>query len=179
MEGATDSAAAVGVEQRLSPTMSQIELSGSCPMPVTTGTGHDATARASDSSLKVIKSSNDPPPRTSRMQSGAGSIAAARRKPSMSSAGAPSPCTFEPTQMSSTSGLRRRSVRLTSSMTAPDSEVTTATREQNAGMRRLRDSSIRPSRRSFSASAATCCLSRPSPARVKDRATKLILPMGL
>ena len=49
-----------------------------------------------------------------------------------------------------------RSVRLTSSITAPESEVTTATREQNTGMRRLRDSSISPSRRSFSANCATC-----------------------
>ena len=49
--GATDSAAAVGVEQRLSDTMSQMDVSGSCPMPVTTGTGLAATARASASSL--------------------------------------------------------------------------------------------------------------------------------
>ena len=57
MAGATDSAAAVGVEQRRSLTISQIEVSGSCPMPVTTGTGHDATARASASSLNVMRSS--------------------------------------------------------------------------------------------------------------------------
>ena len=179
MAGATDSAAAVGVEQRRSPTMSQMEVSGSCPIPVTTGTGQAATARASDSSLKVIRSSNDPPPRTSRMQSGAGVIAAARRSPSISSSGAPSPCTLDPTQISSTSGLRRRSVRLTSSITAPDNDVTTATREQNAGIRRRRDSSIRPSRRSFSASAATCWRSMPSPASENERATKLILPWAL
>ena len=179
MAGATDSAAAVGVEQRRSLTMSQIDWSGSWPMPVTTGTGQEATARASASSLKVMRSSNDPPPRTSRMQSGAGSSAAAQASPSMSSAGAPSPCTFAPTQTSSTSGLRRRSVRFTSSMTAPESEVTTATRVQNAGMGRLRASSMSPSRRSFSASAATCWRSSPSPASVKLRATKLMRPVGL
>ena len=91
MAGATDSAAAVGVEARRSLTMSQIEVSGSWPMPVTTGTGQAATERASSSSLKVMRSSKEPPPRTSKMQSGAGVMAAARRRPSISSAGAPSP----------------------------------------------------------------------------------------
>ena len=81
--------------------------------------------------------------------------------------------------MSSTSGLRRRSVRFTSSITAPDSEVTTATRVQNTGMRRLRASSHRPSSRSFSASAATCWRSSPSPANVNDLATKLMRPVAL
>ena len=57
ISGATDSAAAVGVEQRLALTMSQIVVSGSCPMPVTTGTVHAATARARPSSLKGIRSS--------------------------------------------------------------------------------------------------------------------------
>ena len=40
-----------------SATMSAMNVSGSCPMPVTTGMGHAAMARARASSLKGIMSS--------------------------------------------------------------------------------------------------------------------------
>ena len=55
--GATDSAAAVGVEQRRALTMSQTVVSGSWPMPVTTGTELAATARTRASSLNGMRSS--------------------------------------------------------------------------------------------------------------------------
>ena len=83
------SAAAVGVEARRSLTMSQIEVSGSWPIPVTTGTGQAATARASSSSLKVMRSSKEPPPRTSKMTSGVSACAAISAE--MSAAGASVP----------------------------------------------------------------------------------------
>ena len=47
-------AAQVGVEARTSATMSAMKLSGSCPMPVTTGIGQAAMARARPSSLNGI-----------------------------------------------------------------------------------------------------------------------------
>src|SRR5436190_1075081 len=67
--GLTSSAAAVGVGARRSATKSAIVKSVSCPMPVTTGTGHARIARATISSLKAHKSSTLPPPRTSNMTS--------------------------------------------------------------------------------------------------------------
>ena len=81
--GATASAAAVGVDARTSATMSAIEVSGSCPIPVTTGTGHATTARATSSALNGIRSSYDPPPRTSSTTSGRCStrLACPRRSP--------------------------------------------------------------------------------------------------
>ena len=174
--GATDSAAPVGVEQRLSATMSQMLVSGSCPMPVTTGTGLAATARASASSLKHMRSSNEPPPRTRRMASGR--YDAAIRRARMMVAGAPAPWTLQPTTSSSTRGFLLASVRFTSSMTLPESDVTTATREQNRGTGRLRASSMRPSRWSLRARAATCARSSPSPAGSADSAMNESLPHG-
>ena len=160
--GATLSAAAVGVDVRRSATMSQMQVSGSCPMPVMTGTGQAATARTSPSSLKVMRSSNEPPPRTSRMASGLAAAATASARSMV--AGAPGPCTWQPTIWSSTRGFLRRSVRLTSSMTEPERLVTTATRVQKRGMCRLRSGAMRPSASSLRASSATCWRSRPSPA---------------
>ena len=71
-------------------------------------------------------------------------------------AGACWPWTLAPATSMSTSGFLRARVRLTSSMTEPESEVQTQTLEQNAGMRRLRAGSMRPSRSSLRASSATC-----------------------
>ena len=59
---ATDSAAAVGVEGDGRSPCHKSELSGSWPMPVTTGTGQAATARASSSSLKGHEVLKGPPP---------------------------------------------------------------------------------------------------------------------
>ena len=132
--GATDSAAAVGVEHLLSATMSQIEVSGSCPIPVITGTGQAATARASPSSLNAMRSSKEPPPRTRRIASGF--AAAAIFKALTMVLGASGPWTEAPTIWSSTSGVLRLSVLRTSSMTEPEREVTTATRVQKRGMGR-------------------------------------------
>ena len=56
-EGVADSAAPVGVEARTSATMSATVVSGSWPIPVTTGTGIAATARETSSLLKGMRSS--------------------------------------------------------------------------------------------------------------------------
>ena len=88
----------------------------------------------------------------------------------MISAGAFGPCTEHPATSISTKGFLRRSVRFTSSMTLPESEVTTATRMQNAGIGRLRSSAMSPSAASLRARASTCCLSSPSPASSTLRA---------
>ena len=175
MAGATDSAAAVGVEQRLSETMSQIDVSGSWPIPVITGTGQAATARASCSSLKHMRSSKEPPPRTSRIASGR--EAAATSSARMMVAGACFPCTAQPTASIWTSGFLLRNVRLTSSITLPESDVTTQTRVQKAGMCRLQAGSMSPSRSSLRASSATCWRRSPSPATVMCLATNESLPV--
>src|SRR2546423_15427599 len=60
---ATTSAAAEGVGARRSATKSAIVKSVSCPTAEITGTEQAAMARATLSSLKVHKSSIDPPPR--------------------------------------------------------------------------------------------------------------------
>ena len=62
---AHSSAAAVGVGARTSAQKSAMVKSVSCPTPHTTGTGDEAMARASCSSLNAHKSSMAPPPRTS------------------------------------------------------------------------------------------------------------------
>ena len=172
--GATLSAAAVGVEVRRSATMSQMQVSGSCPMPVTTGTGHAATARARPSSLKVMRSSTEPPPRTSRMASGRAAAATASARSMV--AEAPGPCTWQPTICSSTSGFLRLSVRRTSSMTEPERLVTTATRVQKRGMGRWRSVAMSPSASSLRASSATCWRRSPSPATEMRLAMNESLP---
>ena len=110
--GLTASAAAVGVEARRSATMSAMDVSGSWPMPVTTGTGHFAIMRASPSSLKGMRSSNDPPPRTTSTTSAPARTPA--RMPSTMPAGAFEPSTATPATSTRASGNRRRSVRSTS-----------------------------------------------------------------
>ena len=92
-------------------------------------------------------------------------------------AGAPGPCTWQPATKSSTSGFLRASVRFTSSMTLPESDVTTATREQKRGTLRLRASSMSPSRSSLRASSATCWRSSPSPATSIFLATNDMRPL--
>jgi len=59
----TISAAAEGVGARMSATKSAMVKSVSCPTAEITGTEHAAMARATRSSLKVHRSSSDPPPR--------------------------------------------------------------------------------------------------------------------
>ena len=143
-EGDTASAAPVGVEARTSATRSAMVVSGSWPMPVTTGTGHAAMARASPSSLKGMRSSYDPPPRTSRTAS-----APARDTQSMprtSSCGARAPSTGTPATRTLASGQRRRSVRKTSCTASPRGEVTRPTTWIFAGTGRFRDSSVSPSK---------------------------------
>ena len=54
---------AEGVGARMSATKSAMVKSVSCPMAEITGTEHAAIARATRSSLKVHRSSSDPPPR--------------------------------------------------------------------------------------------------------------------
>ena len=82
--------------------MSAMEVSGSCPMPVTTGTGMSAMARARDSSLNGMRSSNDPPPRTKSTTSAPPTTA--RCMPSMRAAGAPAPSTGTPHTSTRASG---------------------------------------------------------------------------
>ena len=59
----TSSAAAEGVGARRSATKSAMVTSVSWPTAETTGTGQAAMARATASSLKVQRSSSEPPPR--------------------------------------------------------------------------------------------------------------------
>ena len=94
-------------------------------------------------------------------------------------AGASAPWTEHPTTSIWTSGFLRASVRLTSSMTLPESEVTTQTREQNTGTWRLRAASMRPSASRRRASSATCWRSSPSPAASTLLATNESLPDAL
>ena len=61
--GTTNSAAAEGVGARTSAAKSAIVKSISWPMPLTTGIGEAAMARANLSSLKAHRSSREPPPR--------------------------------------------------------------------------------------------------------------------
>src|SRR5216684_4334195 len=66
--GASFSAAALGVGARKSATKSAMVKSTSCPIAETTGLGQTAIARATTSSLKVHRSSTEPPPRVTAMQ---------------------------------------------------------------------------------------------------------------
>ena len=91
------------------PTMTAMEVSGSCPMPVTTGTGQRAMVRARRSSLNGMRSSNDPPPRTTSTTSAPASTTC--RMPSTMPAGACAPSTGTPAKSTRESGKRRRSVR--------------------------------------------------------------------
>ena len=101
-DGLTASAAAVGVEARRSETISAMEVSTSCPMPVTTGTGHAATARARPSSLNGIMSSNEPPPRTTSTT--CAPAATTQRSPSTMPAGALAPSTGTPASSTRATG---------------------------------------------------------------------------
>ena len=94
-------------------------------------------------------------------------------------AGACWPWTLAPATSMSTSGFLRASVRLTSSMTDPESDVTTQTREQKAGMGRLRRSSMSPSTWSLRASSAMRWRSSPSPDASTRLATKDMRPEPL
>ena len=148
-------------------------------LPVTTGTGQEATARASASSLKVMRSSNDPPPRTSRMQSGAGSSEAARGEPLDELRRGALALHLRPhaDELHERVAPAQRALHIVDDRAGKRGHHRDARAERGIG--RLRASSMSPSRRSFSARAATCWRSSPSPASVKLRATKLMRPVGL
>ena len=142
--------------------MSAMVVSGSCPMPVTTGTGQAEIARARPSSLKGIKLSNEPPPRKSRITSTPESQTSC--KASVISRAAVGPSTGTPATTMRAKGKRRRKVRRASCTTAPFGEVTIPTVRGIRGIGRLRDASMSPSAFSFSANWATCWRRAPSPA---------------
>ena len=175
-DGLTASAAAVGVEARTSATMSAMDVSGSCPMPVTTGTGHAAIARASASSLKGMRSSNEPPPRTTSTTSAP--TAHTLRMPSTMPAGAPAPSTGTPATSTRASGKRRRSVRSTSWTAAPRGEVTRPMEAGSCGSARLRAASMSPSACSLLARLATWRRRLPSPASATENTSKFMRPFG-
>ena len=91
--GVTHSAAADGVGARRSAARSHSVTSVSWPTAETTGFLHAATARTTHSSLKVHRSSIEPPPRATMITLTL-SIFSSRRIACTTSSAAPMPCTL-------------------------------------------------------------------------------------
>ena len=156
------SAATDGVGARRSATKSVMAMSISWPMAETMGICEAATARATDSKLKVQRSSSEPPPRVSKMASTVSLLAAfnARKTP----ASASGPCTAVGMTVTCSVGKRRCQTARTSCNAAPVGDVTTAICLGISGIGRLRSRANSPSSASLTFNASNACRSTPSPA---------------
>ncbi len=113
MSGTTRLAASVGVEARRSATSSSRGRSASCPIALTTGVRHSATARISRSSLNGSRFWKSPPPRATMMTSTSGSVSSDLIAPATSDH-ARSPCTDAYRMRNCTAGQRSWALRSTS-----------------------------------------------------------------
>ena len=144
--GTTSSPAAVGVDARTSAARSQSGVSCSWPTAETTGTGHDATARTSRSSLNGSRSSKLPPPRATTTTSTSGP-AHTRASASTTAAAARGPCTSASATSTRAAGKRAEIVASTSRLAAASLPVTSPIRRGSTGSGRFRSARTAPPRR--------------------------------
>ena len=130
-------------------------------------------ARATASSLKVQRSSSEPPPRPTITTSGH-LVRLKYSMPRQTSSTEPSPCTSAGKRRMCRPGKRRDRIWIMSAMAAPRGEVTMPMRRGKRGSGRLRSAAKRPSAASFFLSCSKASCSAPEALRLEQFHQQLV-----